>query len=80
MNKDKALNYEVNFNGGLISTYKKDMVEYKAEFLNDLTKEVKLNGVGEILDYYTTYVISMNDTNSTNEKRLAIKELILLLR
>lgn len=68
------LKYETEFNGSLKNGYKTDK-----EFLKDITSEIKINGTNELIEYYKTYVVSMNDTNSTSEKRLAIKELILLL-
>jgi hypothetical protein len=68
------LEYEMKFNGWLKYFYEKE-----EEFLNDLNNEVKTNGVSDVLEYYKTYLKSLNDTNSTTEKRMEIKKLISLL-
>jgi len=69
------LEYEMKFDGCFIHGYKTN-----EEFLNDLTKEIKTNGTEELLKCYKIYFNSMNNsmnnTNSTNKKRLALQNLI----
>ena len=72
---NKINEYETKFNGNLKYGY-----ECEIEFINDLSNEIKTNGTNEIIEYYKTYLKSMNDTNSTNEKRTAIENLISLLK
>jgi len=55
------------------------MIKTIKKFLNDLTKEIKTNGISELLECYMILSNSMNDTNSTDEKRLEIRKLISLL-
>lgn len=68
------LDYESKFDGWLKTGY-----EENKEFLNDLNDEIKKNGTSELLEYYKIHLISMNDTNSTIEKRLEIGNIISLL-
>ena len=71
---NKINEYETKFNGALKRIYKNEI-----EFINDLNNEIETNGVNEIVQYYKTYSKSMNDANSTNEKQIAIMNLISLL-
>jgi hypothetical protein len=66
--------YETKFNGNLKSGYKDNK-----EFLNDLTNEIESDGTVEILEYYKIDLVSRNNTNSTEERRLALRNLITLL-
>ena len=68
------LKYEKNFDGGLIYRYKSDK-----EFLNDLTNELKENYNNKLIQYYSTYLVSANNTNLTNGKRQETRKLISLL-
>lgn len=71
---DTIFKYEIKFNGWLKVGYKND-----EKFLNDLTNEIKINGINEILEYYYIYLRSINDKNSSWEKWKAIEDLIDLL-
>lgn len=69
----EIINYESKFNGGLQFHY-----EDKEEFKNDLIDTTK-EGFAEILDYYKCYLNSCNNTNSDEEQRKELSDLILIL-
>ena len=65
------LEYEIEFDGFFIYRYNN-----VKDFLNNLTKEIETNGCEEFLDCYKIYFNNINNTNSTNKKRLALQNLI----
>lgn len=67
--------YEVKYNGGLIHGYMNI-----PDFETDVKEELKYNGVDELLGYYNTYLASSNDTNSTEDQRKELNDIILVLQ
>lgn len=68
------LKYENDFKGSLKNQYEDDK-----EFLKDLINNIETDGVNDILEFYRSYLISSNDTNSTVKQRKELTELILIL-
>lgn len=72
---NEIVKYESNFNGGLIYGYKGDIEGFKTDLVSSINKD----GAKEILEYYNSYLISCDGTNSIEEKRKELYNIILML-